>query len=319
MKQKRSLLILLGILVVVSGAYIGALKYTESKEAAELAAELELEEASVIHITEIAEEDIVAVTWTYEEELTFEKDGEEWVYVDNANIPIQDSYITTIVQTFCDLTATRELVDGDSLGDYGLEDEVYSVILTQESGEETVYYIGNAASEDYYITIDDKTNIYTASSTVVSNISYGLTSIVENDTFPSVASTQMVEVSIVEGEEETIYTADDEGAFDLIATGISELSFTSCVDCEASYHLEDYGLDEESKIVVTISYTEEVEVEESDEESDEEADVEVIDLETILYVGTYDESMGIYYVQVEGSDFVYSMASDTVSSVMNLY
>lgn len=320
MKQKRSLLILMGIFIVTAIAYLGVTKYTEAKAEAEAEAEALLEEESIIYITQLDSESITKVTFCGSVEYTFELVDEVWVYTENTSVEIDNSYITTILSDYCILTAVRELSDGEELEGYGLESPESYVVLTDDEGTETTYYIGNAADDNYYLTIDDKIMVYTVSSTLYTDISYMITDIVVQDTFAVMDSTTMTEVTVVQGDEEISYTSADDGAFDTIATGISGLSFTMCADIDGSDTLESYGLDDESKTVVTIYYEEEVESEttETTEDTDEEAEVETISMEAVLYVGTYIADSAIYYVQVEGSNLVYWMDSATVDSVLNI-
>lgn len=327
MNQKKILLILCVVLVAVLGAYIGVRRYTETKEY-EAAAEEAIQEAlDTIYVTEIDSESVVAVSWyCYYEELAFELDGESWIYTDDSSIAIDSYYIESVLSTFCNMTAIRELVDGEDLAGYGLEEPLYYFTLTDDTGEVTTYYIGDLAGEDYYLTINDKTNIYTVSSDVVTAISYGIIDMVVQDTFEMPASEYLETVSVTQGETETQYTVDDDGAFDMMAGGLSVLTLTDCVDANASDELAVYGIDEETRITWTMSYYEEVEetteasTEESTDESTEETVVATGDLlEATLYIGSYIEAYDVYYVQVEGSNLVYSVAADTVDMLLNQY
>lgn len=303
MKQKKSLLILCGILVVLVAAYFGSMKYNEVKEQEALEEEALLEEQNTIYITQIEEAEVVGVTWYYSGELEFTWDGEEWIYSEDTSIEIDSSYIESVISTYSNLTAYRELIDGDELSYYGLDVPLYYVTLTLETGEETTYYIGNALDSGYYVTIDDKTNVYTATSSVATVISYGVTDIIVNDTFAAVTSDMLESVTITTTDSEAVYTVDDEGAFDMIADGISVLTFYSCVDANATEEtLESCLLDEENRMTWSIIYNEEDEV-----------------LESSIYIGYYDETYGTYYVQIEGSNKIYSVASDTIDMMLNQY
>lgn len=303
MKQKKILLILCAVLVAFVGAYYGASVYIETKEA-ELAAEEAIQEVlNTIYITEVDEDTIVEVTWSYYGEvLSFELDGEEWIYTEDTDVAIDSYYIETVIQSFSNITAVRELVGGDELSSYGLEEAVHYVILTDDSGVETTYYIGNEAEEDYYLAVNDKANIYTASSTDVCSIFYVLSNVIVYDTFGAPSSDELETVSIVNGETETLYTTDDTDAISMIADGLSVLTLSDCMDVNATGIESDYGLDEETRTTWTMVYNVE-------EESTEE----------VIYIGTYIETFDTYYVQVDGSNIVYSVASDTIEMMLNEY
>lgn len=59
-------------------------------------------------------------------------------------------------KTFRKLEADRKLEDGDSLEAYGLEDPAYTVVLTDQDGNETTLYFGNVTGDSYYLTLNEK-------------------------------------------------------------------------------------------------------------------------------------------------------------------
>lgn len=318
MKQKRNLLILLGVLVVICLAYVGITSQKAAEEAAEAEA-LALEEAeSIIYLTELAVDDMAAISWNYNSELTFELVDDVWVYAADTSIPINQTTLGTSVSAFSYLTAVRELVDGDSLEYYGLEEPLYTVTITDLEGSDVVFYIGNAAEDgNYYLTMGDKTSIYTVASTVYTAIAYELTDLVTADTFTAATTDELTSVVVTSGGEELAsYAWEDTEAFETIATGLSSLSLTTCVDANASDHLEDYALDEETRVTWTMGYSVEVEVLSSDEET---YTTEEMSMEETLYIGYNDTELAIYYVQVDGSNLVYSVDQDTIDMLLNQY
>ncbi len=346
MNQKKSLLILCGVLVVMVGAYFGVTTYNENKALEAAAEEAILEQLNTVYITQLTEDDIVGVSWSCYSDVAFTLEDEAWSYTEDSSLTLDAYYIEAVISTYSNLVAERELIDGDELASYGLEEPLYYVVLTDNTGAETTYYIGNEVEESYYLTIDDKTDIYTVSSTVVEALYYGITDIVEADTFSSPSSDELQEVSITyvtdtseeatedEATEETtevVYTVDDTDAMEMIADGLSILTLSDCVDVNASSNLDWYGLEEECRTTWTMVYyitteietteeeTEEVTEETSEEASEEETEVEVVveEFEETLYIGYYEETYDMYYVQVEDSDMVYMVAADTVDYLLN--
>lgn len=320
MKQKRNLIVLLGVLVVVMLAYVGVTKYTEAKAEAEAEAEALLAEENTIYVSDLDYSSIVEVTFYYTEELTFELVDDTWLYAENPTVPITDTYISYIVSDYSTLIAERDLSGGEEISAYGLDEPSYYVILTDDTGTETTFYIGDAADTGYYLTIGDKSSVYTVDSGYLSDICYSLMDFVVDDTFPSIESTEMTEVTITQGELGITYTAEDSDDLLTIATGITSLLFDTCVDVDGSDHLEDYELDEESRITIYIQYEVEVESETTDdtEEDSEEVEVETETKEAILYVGTYDFDYDTFYVQVDGSNLIYEVDGATMRSLMNM-
>lgn len=312
------------------GAYFGVTTYNENKALEAAAEEVILEQLNTVYITQLTEDDIVGVSWSCYSDLAFTLEDESWEYTEDSSVAIDSYYVEAAISTFSNLVAERELIDGDELADYGLEEPLYYVVLTDSSGTETTYYIGNEVEESYYLTIDDKTDIYTVSSEVVTVISYGITDIVVQDTFSAPSSDELQEVSItyvaesteevteVESSEEVteseteveeyettevVYTVDDTDAMAMIADGLSILTLSDCVDVNASSNLDWYGLEEERRTTWTMVYYITTEIESTEEET--------------LYIGYYEETFDMYYVQVEGSNMVYMVAADTVDYLLN--
>lgn len=318
MKQKKKLLILAGVLVVMCLAYVGITSQRAAQEEAE--AEVAAQEAadSIIYLAELEETDIVSISWTYYTDLAFDLVDEVWVYSEDTSIPIDQTLLEAIISAYEGLIAERELVGAESLEAYGLDDDTaYAVTLTDADGNDTVFYVGNAAEDgNYYLTMGDKSSVYTVTSTVYSTTAYTITDMVVDDTFDTATSDVMESVDITAGEETFTYTADDEGVFDTMATGLSSLSFTSCVDANGSEELDLYGLDEESRTTWYMEYYVETEV---TSEDGEETTTETYDVDATLYIGTFVESEALYYVQVEDSNLVYTMDQETVDMLLNIY
>lgn len=332
MKQKRTLLILCGVLIAFAAAYYGASYYTAQKEAEAYADEVLQSFLDTIYVTEL-EEEITGVTWSYYgEELSFELDGEDWKYTEDTTLDIDSYYIEAVISTYSSLTAERELVDGEEISSYGLDEPTHYVILTDATGVETTYYIGNEADTSYYLTVDDKTAVYVVSSDTVSAIYYVLSQVIVQDTFSVPSSDELDTVVIASAEDEITYTVDDTDAMAMIASGLSVLTLSDCMDVNSTGSEADYGLDEETRIEWTMTYnvevvvesteeTTEVSTEESTEDSTEEATVETTTVietyEETIYIGNYIEAFDTYYVQVAGSNIVYSVASDTIEMMFN--
>lgn len=300
MKQQKTLLILVLILVVMGGAYYGINQYNNAKEEAEYWAALEEEAASVIYVSDIDSETIEKITYCnegIETPYTFVLEDEVWIYEANPDIAIQQYYISSILVNYNEIIAIREIVGGEDLDAYGLEETQNYLILEDVDGKEYAFYFGKLIDEAYYLSTDNKENIYTVESKLMTAISYDLITLVEDDIFPTIASTQMESVTISDSEEERIYTEEDEGVFETIATGLSSLSLLTCIDAYGTDHLADYGLEESNRTVVAFVYNE--------------------ISKASLYVGAYNETEDVYYIQVAGSDIVYTISGD--AGAMLLY
>ena len=298
MKKYKSLIILLAVLVVLVVAYVvtGQLK----KKSAEK--ENEQKQIAVLDMS-----DITSIQYTNgTDTMSFIKEGGTWYSESDKEFPLQQSSLKTMAETFGTLSANRELTDGDTLADYGLEEPQYTITLKNADGEEQNIYIGNAAGEDYYMTVGDKEKIYTVDYSVVNAMNFDLDSMLQKETFPSIGSDNIKKVTITKAGETTEYDADNSDQSDditAIGGGLGAAYFVDCVDYSVQAdELAQYGLDEAQRTTVTVVYT----------DSDDKEQT------FTLYVGGRDESDAYNYVQMDGSKMVNTMTKETVNNILNI-
>lgn len=303
MKKHRTLLILLGLFVILILIFLSLSSYEgqgdeNAGEESQISV-LDLESLSALSYT-----DHSAGTT-----MSFTKDGDTWYVSNDRDIPLTQSYIETMEDTFCSLSATREISDPDALSDYGLDSPAYTIELTDQDGTLTTVTIGDSAGEDYYLAVNGQEDtLYTVESSVVSSMQYDLDTMVAKDDIPSIGSGNLVQADITEKGTTTTYSSEDEEQTETISTiagGYGAMSLTEL----ASYHadaeeLASFGLDEASRITVKLTYNES-----SEEESDEDP------LTFTLYIGnTTDDDTR--YVQVQDSDLVYLVSSGILNNLL---
>lgn len=298
MKKYKSLVILLAVLVVLVVAYVvtGQLK----KKSAEK--ENEQKQIAVLDMS-----DITSIQYTNgTDTMSFIKEDGTWYSESDKEFPLQQSSLESMAETFGTLSANGELTDGDTLADYGLEEPQYTITLKDADGEQQNIYIGNAAGEDYYMTVGDKEKIYTVDYSVVNAMNFDLDSMLQKDTFPSIGADNIKKVTITKAGETTEYDADNSDQSDditAIGGGLGAAYFVECVDYSVQAdELDQYGLDEAQRTTVTVVYT----------DSDDKEQT------FTLYVGGRDESDAYNYVQMDGSKMVNTMTKETVNNILNI-
>ena len=298
MKKYKSLIILLAVLVVLVVAYVvtGQLK----KKSAEK--ENEQKQIAVLDMS-----DITSIQYTNgTDTMSFIKEDGTWYSESDKEFPLQQSSLKTMAEIFGTLSANRELTDGDTLADYGLEEPQYTITLKDADGEQQNIYIGNAAGEDYYMTVGDKEKIYTVDYSVVNAMNFDLDSMLQKETFPSIGADNIKKVTITKAGETTEYDADNSDQSDditAIGGGLGAAYFVECVDYSVQAdELDQHGLDEAQRTTVTVVYT----------DSDDKEQT------FTLYVGGRDESDAYNYVQMDGSKMVNTMTKETVNNILNI-
>ena len=149
MKQKRMMLMLGGVLVVLIGCYVGLKAWNdhqqEQAEADEEAAKIRLVDA----------EGLTAVSYTDgESTLGFTLEEDTWRYTEDQEIPMNQDVVGGFADTVASLNATRELENPDDISDYELDSPSYTINYTTEDGEDGTIYI-------YYASCDTRMHVAT--------------------------------------------------------------------------------------------------------------------------------------------------------------
>lgn len=298
MKKKKAPIVLLGVLAVLLVVYFALQSWNRQQ------AEKEDAEEEAVAVTDIDPENITAVSYdTGDGERAFEKQDDVWIYTPDTDFPLDQSVPETIAEEMGQLKADRELVDGDELADYGLEEPVYTVTLTQSDGTVTEIYYGNTVDDYYYVTVNDDGIVYTVSSSTVENLPQSLDDMAQFDDYPSIGSGNLKKVSITENGEATTYDSENEDQSEdisAIAGGLGAVSLTEAADYSAAdADLAGYGLDEAARITVEVTYT----------EDDEEKTM-------TLYIGGEDDDSN-RYVMINDSRIVYLISDEICGNILN--
>lgn len=156
--QKKQLLGMLLLLVLLIAAYFGVRYYNDAKEQEE-SAELE---KSKIKITDFAVEDINYLSYDVDGTVySYEKNGDSWSWEEDATIDLEESQIETMLQSVASLDAAEQLSEYTVVADYGLENPEKTITIG--TGDETVtLYIGskNEITGKYYLMRQDADTVY---------------------------------------------------------------------------------------------------------------------------------------------------------------
>lgn len=164
MRKYRSFILLLAVLLVFVGVYVG-----------------------LKHLPEAAEEEISYVAYVLNvNEISYKKkDGEmkfveqdgSWTYPADEKVELDQSKVTSLVDDLSEVKAERILEHPDALADYGLEEPAYTLNLKDGNGSETVLLIGDATGESYYAKKEGSDTVYTISSTFVDTMEFDISAL----------------------------------------------------------------------------------------------------------------------------------------------
>ena len=285
-KKSVNLITAVGVLVVLSGAYVGVKAYVAKQEAADT----ESAEEENPEIISIASADVKSIKFVIDKkEVTFEKDGDSWVKSDETGFPVDQDKIDTLVSSLNSIKAERTLENVEDASEYELDQPDNTITVTPEDGETTVIQLGmenDSTSQEYIDLNKDSSTVYVVSNSTFSSFEGTLYDFAKSGVFPTVDSSTVSKIS-VDGKDSSYVVEKDENNFwnitgdgetekadsakaTSLASTLSSVAYASYVNYNcAEDELSQYGLDK-PYAEITVDYQEEVEKESTDDENEAE-------------------------------------------------
>lgn len=285
-KKSVNLITAVGVLVVLSGAYVGVKTYVAKQEAADT----ESAEEENPEIISIASADVKSIKFVIDKkEVTFEKDGDSWVKSDETGFPVDQDKIDTLVSSLSSIKAERTLENVEDASEYELDQPENTITVTTEDGETTVIQLGmenDSTSQEYIDLNKDSSTVYVVSNSTFSSFKGTLYDFAKSGVFPTVDSSTVSKIS-VDGKDSSYVVEKDENNFwnitgdgetekadsakaTSLASTLSSVAYASYVNYNcAEDELSQYGLDK-PYAEITVDYQEKVEKESTDDENEAE-------------------------------------------------
>ena len=285
-KKSVNLITAVGVLVVLSGAYVGVKAYVAKQEAADT----ESAEEENPEIISIASADVKSIKFVIDKkEVTFEKEGDSWVKSDETDFPVDQDKIDTLVSSLNSIKAERTLENVEDASEYELDQPDNTITVTTEDGETTVIQLGmenDSTSQEYIDLNKDSSTVYVVSNSTFSSFEGTLYDFAKSGVFPTVDSSTVSKIS-VDGKDSSYVVEKDENNFwnitgdgetekadsakaTSLASTLSSVAYASYVNYNcAEDELSQYGLDK-PYAEITVDYQEKVEKESSDDENEAE-------------------------------------------------
>lgn len=285
-KKSVNLITAVGVLVVLSGAYVGVKAYVAKQEAADT----ESAEEENPEIISIASADVKSIKFVIDKkEVTFEKDGDSWVKSDETGFPVDQDKIDTLVSSLNSIKAERTLENVEDASEYELDEPENTITVTTEDGGTTVIQLGmenDSTSQEYIDLNKDSSTVYVVSNSTFSSFEGTLYDFAKSGVFPTVDSSTVSKIS-VDGKDSSYVVEKDENNFwnitgngeiekadsakaTSLASTLSSVAYASFVNYNcAEDELSQYGLDK-PYAEITVDYQEKVEKESTDDENEAE-------------------------------------------------
>ena len=211
-KKSVNLITAVGVLVVLSGAYVGVKAYVAKQEAADT----ESAEGENPEIISIASADVKSIKFVIDKkEVTFEKDGDSWVKSDETGFPVDQDKIDTLVSSLNSIKAERTLENVEDASEYELDQPDNTITVTTEDGETTVIQLGmenDSTSQEYIDLNKDSSTVYVVSNSTFSSFEGTLYDFAKSGVFPTVDSSTVSKIS-VDGKDSSYVVEKDENNF----------------------------------------------------------------------------------------------------------
>ena len=285
-KKSVNLITAVGVLVVLSGAYVGVKAYVAKQEAADT----ESAEEENPEIISIASADVKSIKFVIDKkEVTFEKDGDSWVKSDETAFPVDQDKIDTLVSSLNSIKAERTLENVEDASEYELDQPENTITVTTEDGETTVIQLGmenDSTSQEYIDLNKDSSTVYVVSNSTFSSFEGTLYDFAKSGVFPTVDSSTVSKIS-VDGKDSSYVVEKDESNFwnitgdgetekadsakaTSLASALSSMAYSSYVNYNcAEDEFSQYGLDK-PYAEITVCYQEKVKKESTDDENEAE-------------------------------------------------
>lgn len=197
-KQKKQLLLLLGVLVLVVAAWFGVSLIPEEDET---------EETMSYQVSDLEKDAVTKLTYTNEQgTFSFSKEGEEWSYEADKSVDIEESTLENMIGKLASYASENQITEVEDLSIYGLDEPKYTILLSDGTTSYTMF-VGdyNTTTYTYYMCLEsDPATVYTVQSsdvTVYGNVLEDL--IAEEETEESSETVEVLET------EEIVETVDD--------------------------------------------------------------------------------------------------------------
>jgi len=148
-----------------------------------------------------------------------------WYWTNDKDFPLEQSDLTSIVNTINNIKPQQTITQGDTLDAYGLTTPAATLTATAKDGTQTTFALGNATTDggSYYMLMDGKESpVYVISDTMHSEISKGIYDMMQLPALPSLTDETLGQVT-VSGAVSTVLTPTHQTA-DASASGSSSSS-----------------------------------------------------------------------------------------------
>lgn len=210
-KKSFGLAAAVAVLIVLGGSYALLANHNRIQESESAAAESE----TGVAVATIASDKVSSFQLADgDTSFTLTKTDNSWICVQDETFPLSNDAASELVNTFTSLQAVRDLGTAQDGEDYGFSENAPTVTLTSSDSTNCSFVLGeaNSMTGDYYLKREDSGEIYTVSSSLADSFHKTLTDLAEIESFPTISSDNVQELSITEEGTTLLFESSTTGS-----------------------------------------------------------------------------------------------------------
>ena len=217
-KKSRNLIIMALALAILAGAYFtwravggsGDVTDTSGGDTSYSVGAVDYKTLSFVSVSRRTEPgDGSCEPGRVEFEFRLNEGGSAWLWSEDENVPLDNEQFADMATAVSSLTSPYRLegISTAELSKYGLDDPEITLAFTDDSGTHR-FYIGAKSSFNgaNYFCNDDKTTVYTVSSSVAETFRFGIFDLIKADEAPTMNASALTSLEYTDGDRKLLFT-----------------------------------------------------------------------------------------------------------------
>lgn len=187
-KQKIQMLVLLGVLLLLCGMFLGVKKYNQKQAE-------KPEETDQVVVIDVSTEDIVRFSYDYEgETYAYEKEDDTWYYAPDHSLKLLQYRTENLMSGLAPLKTGQVIENVTDLEQYGLK-EPKQTITYETATESYILYVGsqNSVTGGYYVCMPSQSTVYMVEASAINKLTVTAEDLIDTATDTTEESTESTE------------------------------------------------------------------------------------------------------------------------------
>lgn len=187
-KQKIQMLVLLGVLLLLCGAFLGVKKYNQKQAE-------KPEETDEVVVIDVSTEDIVRFSYDYEgETYSYEKEDDTWYYAPDHSLKLLQYRTGNLMSGLAPLKTEQVIENVTDLEQYGLK-EPKQTVTYETATESYILYVGsqNSVTGGYYVCMPSQSTVYMVEASAINKLTVTAEDLIDTTADTTEESTESTE------------------------------------------------------------------------------------------------------------------------------